>query len=765
MSQVLKKGPWTVERMLGSGGFGAVHLWKNEETGEKIALKKCRLQNEMTEKHKQRWQLEVQIMRRLEHENVIVALEVPEELNVRANELPLLAMEYCSGGDLRRILNQPQNCCGLKEYAVRCLTHDVAAGVEYLHGKKIIHRDLKPENIVLKTVDDRIVYKIIDLGYAKELDQGSVCTSFVGTLQYLAPELFASQKYTCTVDYWSFGSVVFECITGYRPFLPNSPPVQWHKEVCRKSPEDICARIDDHGEVKFYKTLPSANRLTRSMQTYLEQWLRTMLRWDPKARGGGLLTGRRPACFQMLDNILQMKIIYLLHVPSNELLTYPVVEQHTMLDLQKRIEEETKIPIDKQDIILANGMTPEQEKPAAQCWLEPTEEGSYVYLFQHGTGNFENGLRKNRLLPPAVQTIVKDPNTMIPFSDQKKAWAESVFFCEEQCLEFKRLVLSQRAAILSLIRIDSVFVKAKNKMTNELDQMVSKSNFFLESLAYDMMFYNEQANNGGVTSDSVYSKWQKMQREVQGFIQLKERVSELESQAIALQTKIVELQKSPFARTKQDDTLDELAKQARTVYEDFRKTARENRDAIKDQKPMVSLVVKCVVWRDKKLPDLYAHLSKLGACKANVNTLLPQVESCLQQILDNSRKLIDYQKRRQTAIWKLLEITVQQAKQSQPQMPTQPTDSMDVSRMIAPPQLPPNPELSTINRAASTTSILQSLAMSTSSSAESLKTLEDAKATTKMFEETLGSLMVEHDQFTATLSDLDISETGSASHS
>lgn len=42
-----------------------------------------------------------------------------------------------------------------------------------------------------------------------------------------APELFASQKYTCTVDYWSFGTVVFECITGVRPFLPQSPPVQW----------------------------------------------------------------------------------------------------------------------------------------------------------------------------------------------------------------------------------------------------------------------------------------------------------------------------------------------------------------------------------------------------------------------------------------------------------------------------------------------------------------------------------------------------------
>lgn len=50
----------------------------------------------------------------------------------------------------------PENCVGLREYSVRCLVHDVAAGVEYLHGKKIIHRDLKPENIVRKKVDDRV---------------------------------------------------------------------------------------------------------------------------------------------------------------------------------------------------------------------------------------------------------------------------------------------------------------------------------------------------------------------------------------------------------------------------------------------------------------------------------------------------------------------------------------------------------------------------------------------------------------------------------
>lgn len=88
---------------------------------------------------------------------------------------------------------------------------------------------MKPENIVLQSSDraNGIIYKLIDLGYAKELDAKSICASFVGTLQYLAPELLYSKTYSCSVDYWSMGLVAFEIICGTRPFLPNMSPAQW----------------------------------------------------------------------------------------------------------------------------------------------------------------------------------------------------------------------------------------------------------------------------------------------------------------------------------------------------------------------------------------------------------------------------------------------------------------------------------------------------------------------------------------------------------
>nr|CAD7200612.1 unnamed protein product [Timema douglasi] len=205
----MKIGEWARLRVLGSGGFGVVTLWQNTHTSEFIALKKCHTGTDalLSEKHKERWAKEVEIMLRLSHPNIVKAITVPEAfLPLQSSSIPILCMEFCSK-DVRAVIN------------------DAKSAIQYLHQNRITHRDLKPENIVLQVNDEKVSYKLIDLGYAKELDQSSLCSSFVGTLQYLAPELFTSKTYTSSVDYWSLGLLSHEVITGVRPFLPHMPPV------------------------------------------------------------------------------------------------------------------------------------------------------------------------------------------------------------------------------------------------------------------------------------------------------------------------------------------------------------------------------------------------------------------------------------------------------------------------------------------------------------------------------------------------------------
>ena len=154
---------------------------------------------------------------------LVSGVPMPTSLLPLSKGLPVLCMEYCSGGDLRQMLNKPSNCCGLPEKDVLDILREVSSAVLYLHSVRLVHRDLKPENIVIQLVDRKVqiynslfglissnwkiispyysiqkVYKLIDLGYAKELNKQSLCSTFVGTVQYLAPEMFYSEKYSCT---------------------------------------------------------------------------------------------------------------------------------------------------------------------------------------------------------------------------------------------------------------------------------------------------------------------------------------------------------------------------------------------------------------------------------------------------------------------------------------------------------------------------------------------------------------------------------------
>lgn len=173
---------------------------------------------------------------RVQHENIVSGLTIkPDtfltELNrLNPSPMPVLVMEYCECGDLRQQLNANANTSGFGERETRDILRGLGAAIAYLHTLKITHRDIKPENIVIKrdVASGRKVYKLTDLGYAKPLDHKSIVASLVGTLEYIAPELCMTDRYTNSVDYWSLGVIAFEIVTGTRPFVPHLLLAQWY---------------------------------------------------------------------------------------------------------------------------------------------------------------------------------------------------------------------------------------------------------------------------------------------------------------------------------------------------------------------------------------------------------------------------------------------------------------------------------------------------------------------------------------------------------
>ncbi|KAL1262988.1 hypothetical protein QQF64_005727 [Cirrhinus molitorella] len=632
----------------------------NQETSEKIAVKLCRL--ELNPKNKDRWSREIQIMKKLKHLNVVTAKDVPEEMmHIALNDLPLLAMEYCSKGDLRKLLSKPENCCGLKESEVLALLNDVGSGIQYLHENKIIHRDLKPENIVLQEINGKLVHKIIDLGYAKDLDQGSLCTSFVGTLQYLAPELFEGKSYTVTVDYWSFGTMIFECCCGFRPFLHNLQPVQWTSKVRNKGPKDIMAVEDMNGEVRFSTHLPYPNNLSSTLREPLEGLLQLMLKWDPVQRGGGLNTDtKQPQCFALLDQILIMKVVHILNMTTTQVHSFLLNPDEGLHSLQQRIEAETRIELLNQELLQETGVMLDPRKPAAQCVLDGVRgwDSYIVYLFDKSLTKYSGPLTA-RKLPESVNFIVRETKTQLPLSSLKKVWGEAVSYICGLREDYSRLFQGQRAAMLSLLRYNTNLTRYKNMMFSFSQQLKAKLDFFKSSIQYDLEKYSDQMQYG-ISSEKMLKAWQDNEEKAAAFVQVAE-IGHLDEEIMALHSEIVELQRSPYAR-RQGDVMEQLQDRAIELYKQLKAKCKmpDPQHGYSDSSEMVKVIVQTVQNQDRVLRDLYAHLSKILLSKQKIIDLFPKIERTLESIKEADSTVMQMQIKRQREFWHLLKIACAQ---------------------------------------------------------------------------------------------------------
>ncbi|XP_075697963.1 inhibitor of nuclear factor kappa-B kinase subunit alpha isoform X2 [Rhinoderma darwinii] len=593
-------------------------------------------------------------MKRLNHPNVVKACEVPPEMDFMVNSVPHLAMEYCSGGDLRKLLNKPENCCGLKESQVLNILSDIGSGIQYLHENRIIHRDLKPENIVLQDCNGKIVHKIIDLGYAKDLDQGSLCTSFVGTLQYLAPELFENKAYTVTVDYWSFGTMIFECIAGFRPFLHNMQPFTWHEKIKKKDPKHIYAYEEMSGEIRFSAHLPQPNNLCSIMVDQLETWLQLILNWDPQQRGGGL---DNPQCFWIMDHILNLKIVHILNMTSARILSFLLQPEESLHSLQSSVERETGITTCNQELLLEMGVSLDPRKPASQCVIDGVRgwDSYMVYLFDKSKTAYE-GPFQPRHLSECVNYIVQESKTQLPIVQLRKVWAEAVHYVSGLKEDYSRLFQGQRAAMLSLLRYNTNLTRMKNTMVSASQQLEAKLQFFKKSIEIDLERYSDQMAYG-ISSEKMLRAWKEMEDRAVGCAKAGE-ISFLDDQIMGLHTEIVELQRSPYAR-RQGDVMEHLEQKAIELYKQLKPRSPDN--AYSDSTEMVKTIVLTVQGQDKVLKELFGHLSRLLGCKQKIIDLLPQIELTVNNIKEADNSLMQMQAKRQREIWHLLKIACTQS--------------------------------------------------------------------------------------------------------
>ena len=156
----------------------------------------------------------------------------------------------------------------------------IIPAVQYLHSINIAHRDLKPENILLSNREDDVsLLKITDLGLSKETSQ-SDCKTFVGTPQYLAPEIligkFRNKAYDHLCDMWSVGVILYVMLSGSSPFYsaPNHDILKQIVDCDYNFNGKVWEKVSNEAKDLVCKLLVSSpSRRLNATQALEHQWV------------------------------------------------------------------------------------------------------------------------------------------------------------------------------------------------------------------------------------------------------------------------------------------------------------------------------------------------------------------------------------------------------------------------------------------------------------------------------------------------------------
>jgi serine/threonine-protein kinase len=213
-----KLGRFQIASVLGQGAMGVVYLAHDPEIGRPVAIKTVRAEavgGESTQEIEARFQKEAKLAGRLQHPNIVTVYDVG-----RAGETLFIAMEYVDGKPLTRYLGAPDSLPLAVKVAI---VRQVAEALGHAHERGVLHRDVKPGNILVGA-DGRV--KVTDFGIGKftgaTTSELTRTGHMVGSPAYMSPEQVRGEKLDGRSDLFSLGIVLYELLTGARPFPGES---------------------------------------------------------------------------------------------------------------------------------------------------------------------------------------------------------------------------------------------------------------------------------------------------------------------------------------------------------------------------------------------------------------------------------------------------------------------------------------------------------------------------------------------------------------
>jgi serine/threonine protein kinase len=208
MSPSLQTGRYEIIETLGCGGTSRVDKARDTIIGRTVALKSF-LQG--FGRNNEQFLREAQTIGRLSHSSIAQLYDISTD----SSGTPFLVMEFVSGRNLEQMLARAP----IPFASAAVWSADLASALACAHRAGIIHGDVKPSNIRV-TEDDKV--KLVDFGVARFASQISGSDRVLGTPAYLSPEQIEARKQDGRSDLFSLGVVLYEMLTGVRPFAGNS---------------------------------------------------------------------------------------------------------------------------------------------------------------------------------------------------------------------------------------------------------------------------------------------------------------------------------------------------------------------------------------------------------------------------------------------------------------------------------------------------------------------------------------------------------------
>jgi serine/threonine protein kinase len=206
-------------RTIGIGSFSHVDLCLHRPTNQFCVLKIMVKERVIELNQKEHMIAEVQILRSVQHPNIVTLYGAfQDDTNL------YLCLEYLAGGE---VFSHLRTLGTFDLDITRFYASEILVVVQALHSKGIVYRDLKPENLVF-SCDGHI--KFIDFGFAKQITERTY--TLCDTPEYLAPEVVRGEGASFCSDWWAFGILIYEFLIGESPFADEDENAMYQR-ICR----------------------------------------------------------------------------------------------------------------------------------------------------------------------------------------------------------------------------------------------------------------------------------------------------------------------------------------------------------------------------------------------------------------------------------------------------------------------------------------------------------------------------------------------------